>query len=333
MSSIDIAEQFLSSVDTAKLSLKNLPNYIFFCGGGLDGEEVTEEEISEGEQVKSLRSAVLNHLKTKEKDLYQDIILAESFHDWLEDANINNLIDFELLLAGLASAVILIVEGPGAHAELGAFSVMPEISSKLITIFNTNNFVDGKRTFVEWGPIKFLENNEKTLLPYEWNVNYIVEDNAVSQFINNDGELKVLTDLISMQLVDDIKTKNKKTSPFSDKNHSDLCLLVADLIYIFSALKLREIKIYINDHLKIKLDEKRLKEYLYSLKKLGLIKEKSAGAKYFLPTDKNKGFVKYHFNKTEGVDNKLSANFVKTNLLLKYIDDDKERSYVLGIGV
>ncbi|EAR53623.1 putative inner membrane protein [Photobacterium sp. SKA34] len=330
----ELTSTFLANVEVEKISLKNLPNYIFFCGGGLNGNDLSNLSKDQECQVKSLRGAVLHYLSCKEKELFQDVILAEKFHDWLEDANINNLIDFEVLLAGLAAAVILVVEGPGAYAELGVFSVMPQISSKLITIYNTNNVSDGQKTFIEWGPIKYLEKNEKKVLRHEWIVNYQVENNIISQTIENEDEFKALVNLIGCQLVADIQVQSKQTSTFSTDNPSDICLLVADLIYIFSALKLREIKMYINEYLKIDLEEKVLKEYLYSLKNLGLIKEKNAGAKYFLPTDKNQGFIKYHFRKEFGNENNLSASSVKGMLLNMYLTNsgEKERQFAMGFN-
>lgn len=329
---VSFTSTFLSNVEIEKISLKNLPNYVFFCGGGINGDDLSKVGSGLAEPVRSLRCAVLHYLSGKEKELYQDVILAEEFHDWLEDANINNLIEFEILLAGLAAAVILIVEGPGAHAELGAFSVIPQISSKLITIYNTNSTGNGQRTFIEWGPIKFLEKNEKNVLRHEWGVIYQLENNNVSQVIENNAEFQSLVDLVGTQLAADIKEKSRKTATFSKENPSDICLLVADLVYIFSAIKLREIKLYINEYLNIELEERVLKEYLYSLKNLGLVKEKHAGAKYFLPTDKNKGFIKYSFKSTFENKKNISASSIKTSLLSFYLKNDKERKYALGLG-
>ncbi|ROS70812.1 retron St85 family effector protein [Vibrio crassostreae] len=329
----ELTTAFLDNVDIERISLKNRPNYVFFCGGGLNGDDLSKIGKEPEQQIKSLRSAVLHYLCSKEKELYQDIVLAEKFHDWLEDANINNLIDFEVLLAGLASAVVLVVEGPGAYAELGAFSVMPQISSKLITIYNTNDVGDGQRTFIEWGPIKYLENNEKTVLRHEWVVSYNLENNMISQTIDNNSDFQRLVDLIGYQLASDIQSKNKPTSTFSKDNPSDMCLLVADLIFLFYALKLREIKKFINEYLKIEIEEKILKEYLYSLKNLGLIKEKNAGAKYFLPTDKNQGFIKYHFKKEFKNELELSVSSVKSKLFSLYLENDRERLYAMGLGV
>jgi len=326
-----ITSTFLTSVEVEKLSLKNLPNYIFFCGGGMSNNELLLVAEEQGTEVKSLRSSILNYLSRKEKTVYQDIILAEKFHDWLDDANISNLIDFEMLLAGLASSVVLIVEGPGAYAELGTFSVLPEISSKLVTIYNTNDVADGERSFIEWGPIKYLENNGEIVLRHEWQVIYKVVENKISRVIENNLEFQSLVDVIGKQLAADIKTKIKYTSTFSKINHSDMCLLIADLIYVFSALKLREIKTYINDSLNINLEEKRLKEYLYSLRKLGLVREKNAGAKYFLPTDKNQGFIKYQFKKGVSKELNLSSSSVKANLLTLYMQSDIERAYAMGL--
>ena len=85
----ELSSAFLSNVEVEKISLKNLPNYVFFCGGGLNDDDLLKIGTGQEAQVKSLRSAVLHYLSSKEKELYQDVILAEKFHDWLGNMRIS----------------------------------------------------------------------------------------------------------------------------------------------------------------------------------------------------------------------------------------------------
>ena len=328
----DIRSDFLRQIDVEGLSLKNLPNYVFLCGGKINPVDTTPTDtatIDRETHFLSLRDAILQHLSVKEKEFYQRIILAENFRDWLDDANISNLIDFETLLAGLAVAVILIVEGPGAYAELGAFSVIPEISPKLISIYNVKAL--SSRSFIEWGPIKYLEKHKRTIFPHEWGFDLVINKGEVEYKLVNDQDLTSLVEIIVSQVLSDVKIKTKSSSIFDLKNEAHICLLVADLIYIFSALKIREINDYLEEFFSIDLAERRLGEFLYSLERLKIIKKKSVGATYYLPGDINSGYIKYKFINSSG-NIVSSSNEVKSSMIIHYMSHDQERKYALGLN-
>ena len=176
-----------------------------------------------------------------------------------------------------------------------------------------------------------MAKEKQTLLPHEWDMILEVKENKIIQTVANNNELQSLVKLIVHQIIKDVGKKTKNTSVFKKNNHAHICLLIDDLVYIFSALKFREIKHYLLNYFEIVVDERTLKEYIYSLSKLNIIMEKHAGAKYFLPTDKNSGFIKYKFNEGHSKDVFSSSNEVKASMLDFYTHDDLERCHVLGI--
>jgi hypothetical protein len=59
-------------------------------------------------------------------------------------------------LAEISELVILFSESYGSAAELGAFTVIKEISSRLLVVIDDSNYNRG--SFVRYGPLLFLEN-------------------------------------------------------------------------------------------------------------------------------------------------------------------------------
>ncbi|WP_146153830.1 retron St85 family effector protein [Photobacterium kishitanii] len=323
MNSFDtISDLFLENIDTKNLRIKNFPNYIFFCGGEIENDGENNNYIS-------LRNVILKRLSQENKALHDNIILAEKFKDWLEDANIDNLIDFEILLAGLASSVILIVEGPGAFAELGAFSVLPQIYPKLITIYNCNFFPKDTKTFIEWGPIKYLENKDSILLAYNWDVDVeILDKSIIKQTLTENKNNDVLIKLITRRIQIEVEKKETKTAKFIETEHSCLFLLIADLIYIYSAITFKSLHEKINKIESISISKSKTKEYIYSLKKLGIIKESNVGATFYLPTDKNNGYIKYSFKERK---HNHSASSIKSDFFEQYIEHNEDIIHAMGM--
>ena len=68
------------------------------------------------------------------------------YKDWLT---------FELAFSELSHLVLLFCEAPGSYAELGAFSVVPEIRERLLVVVDDTAW--RKETFVREGPLEYLE--------------------------------------------------------------------------------------------------------------------------------------------------------------------------------
>lgn len=333
----DIRDNFLLCIDTQKLRVKNLPNFIFICGG-LIGDLGMQDPETPPPLPKSMRDALMRRIPEIQiipagKRITPDkIILAEEFQDWLEHSIVDNLIDFEIVLADLASAVILVVEGLGSYAELGSFSIIESISDKLITIVNTNTIVD--RSFINLGLLKYLEDNNRTLLKYRWDVRYIlsgIDSTRVNLALTgNHEQVNRIADVILERLTEEVDKKTKNTVNFNKNAKGHICLLIADLIYIFSALKIGEIKKCLNDGFEINITQKKIKEYIYTLEKLGYVSTDHSGDTYYISTEKNIGFIKYRYiSDKEKIYNFNDVNDIKISALLYYTEHDNARFSVI----
>ncbi|PKB90272.1 hypothetical protein A8A01_07350 [Ewingella americana] len=333
----DIRDNFLLCIDTKKLRVKNLPNFIFICGG-LIADLGDHEPDAPPPLPKSMRDALMRripemrHIPLNKRITSDKIILAEEFQDWLEHSIVENLIDFEIVLADLASAVILVVEGLGAYAELGSFSIIESISEKLITVVNTNTTV--QRSFINLGLLKYLEDNNRTLLKYRWGVRYSVsarEETRVNlSLTGSHEEINQIADVILERLTTEVEIKTQQSVNFNSQAKGHVCLLIGDLIYIFSALKVSEIRKCLNDGFGINITLKKIKEYIYTLEKLGYVDIEHSGDTYYIATAKNQGFIKYRYVPDKDTIYEFSdVNDIKANALLYYRDHDNARLAVI----
>nr|WP_287856058.1 retron St85 family effector protein [Klebsiella sp.] len=320
----DIRDDFILCIDAEELRLENLPNFVFICGGVRNSVDVDNPG--------SMRDALLRRLEHTDSKLSSRIREAEEFQDWLEHSKIDNLIDLEIVLADLASAVILIVEGLGAYAELGAFSIIESISKKLITILNTNTIIE--KSFINLGVIKYLEDNKQVILRYEWNVEYIPSGDRKKvnlRFSDTNQVIYNKADIILDKLKQEIEQKTQSTVKFEKDRKGHICLVIADLIYIFSALKVGEIKIYLSVGFSIDLSVKKIKEYLYILESLELIIKVNSGDIFYVASHDNYGFIKYRYNNNKKqVSSFVDADDAKTKVILFYREGDISRNDALN---
>lgn len=102
-------------------------------------------------------------------------------------------------------------------------------------------------------------------------------------------------------------------------------------IYIFSALKISEIKKCLNDGFNINISLKKIKEYIYTLEKLEYVEIKHSGDTYYIATEKNLGFIKYRYipDKNDIFDFN-DVNDIKTFVLLYYREHDNARLAIIN---
>lgn len=63
----------------------------------------------------------LRYVSSIECNLIDQITLAEEFKDWIHDSVYKDLLDFENDIAHISSLIVIVLESPGALAELGLF--------------------------------------------------------------------------------------------------------------------------------------------------------------------------------------------------------------------
>lgn len=322
-----IRQKHLDKINSDGLRLKNLPNFIFLCGGDIRRKE---SEIQEQRFFSSMRGAIYELLLLN-SSIFNRVKLAEDTKNWSDHGTINNLIDFELAIADMAGVIILILEGPGAYAELGSFSVLPSLSEKLILVVN-QEIID-KKSFIHLGPIKYLDDNNRVVLRYDWPVKYIVngQTNIKTYIEESPEDVFKKANIILENILEKEKQISLVSPVFDTSKKGHLCFLIGDLIYNFCSLKLREIKDYISVYFdQYEITDKEVKECLFILENFDFIKECDFGDKYYSPSNINNGFIKYSYNDA-GYKNTFSD--IRKTLLKLYEEYDISRFHAYKKGM
>ena len=225
------------------------PPIVFFFGGQLNATNNTE----------SLRQYILDHLSKKDKGLYQSLVIPENFNDWLHDSMYPDLLTFEKDLAGTATLIVIALESAGAIAELGSFASHKELSEKLIIIMTEKHH--SEKSFITLGPLRQVP--ESNVFAYGFDLNDVTT-------------FKESLILFAESLNHLISESSKGTTAFKVENSGHVSFLVLELIIIFKALKLREIREYLKT-LGVETQDKEIKQRLFLLEKLGLIGKRRIG--------------------------------------------------------
>lgn len=327
----DLREQFLYCIDYSNIRLKNLPNFVFLCGGCTERKH-NDDDV---ETYQSMRKAIYD-ASVSIPSFSKKIVLAENTKDWLEHGVVKNLIDFELAIADMAGVIVLILEAPGAFAELGSFSVLPPLSEKLILV--VNEIIVDANSYINLGPIKYLEDNSRIVLRYQWDFRYHLSGlnyNKIKTQIMGTNE-DILNE--AREIIDVISEKSKDiclTSPSLDTSRTGhLCFIIGDLIYNFSSLKVHEILQYLKDYFEVdNISLSTVKSCLFTLEKFNFVERVVNGDTYFVPTVNNVGFLKFVYDSSlkdeTGYD---SVPGLRSHLQMYYSLYDKSRSKTITRG-
>lgn len=332
----ELADEFFYKLDYPNLRVVNLPNFIFLCGGAMSDSSDQARPLSDAvenpdtssfsSQALSMREVLYEQLMVQGGELFGRLKLAEEHQDWLEHGKVKNLIELELALADMAGAIVLLVESVGSYTELGSFSVLEQISDKLIVIVNQKAVHED--TFINLGPIKYLEDNGGNVLRYEWEVKYSItglNSDVLKTFLDtSNSDVIKKSKLICNKISELLPKLTMKSTILDSRRFGHICFLIAELVFLFSALRLREIRSYLETYFSLNaITESKVKTALYLLEKLDFVTSVSVGEKYFVPGRDNDGFLKYSFE--SGERNYKNSADLKSSLISYYMENDFER--------
>lgn len=104
------------------------------------------------------------HIAGKVIDIYYPEEIFEGL--WLPPIKLD-LLSLETLLANSVHSVVIVLEGAGAIAELGAFAMHKQLCNKLIVVVNRKYWT--KKSFIMQGPIRYLrEHTRSKVLSYDF---------------------------------------------------------------------------------------------------------------------------------------------------------------------
>lgn len=250
------------NIDLFASKLKPYEGFIFLCGGPTD--------IKSHNPI-SIRDAIYREL-AKDPDVEAKIRVAEHYKDWSHDSIYGDLLSFERHLAELSSVIVLALESPGSIAELGLFSVIDEFQEKLLVFMETSHYQS--ESFIKLGPVNYLEKVHGN------NANCQRWLKAVGDKFEFDPEAAVE---IQQELAEAILERTKKTTKeriYKQERWLDNALLICDFLNITAALTIRELKELFRAF-EIEKSESELRQTLYLLEKVGLLKMEPKGDQRF----------------------------------------------------
>jgi hypothetical protein len=217
-----------NAVDIGNTSVRRFDGFIFLCGGPLQGPR-------DG-AIGSLRHFAVRAATTSHGAISgRRIIVAEQLTHLLQDRNFSDLVEFERYLAALASCVVIFLESPGAIAELGSFSVLPDLRDKVMVV-GEQAHAEPPLSFIQLGPIASLRaRNPGSVQIYPWhesvNGTLAPSERRIEECWSSvqEGIEKFARHVVSATRFDS-----------TDLTHQ--LLLTLDLIDMFSALRQTELR-------------------------------------------------------------------------------------------
>jgi hypothetical protein len=248
-SAIDV---FTSSVNPEATRIKGLPAIVLVFGGKL------------GNAHDSARQMFLNWLMVKGHPINELVRLPESFPDWDHFEGYDNLIDFERDAASLAKAIVLFSESAGSFAELGAFCMDDVLAERLFVVIDAEHY--GAGSFIAHGPIKKIEHHHDGAVC------------VVGSIIPTEIEKEL--DQVADALLEKINSI-PKTVAFDPTRQRDQFLLAADLVDLFGAItlnELRELMIFMG----VAISRSRLEQVVKQIRRFELLESVEKLTKRFL---------------------------------------------------
>ena len=267
----------------------------------------------------SLRQYLLRDKNVASK-IKAEIILAETANQLYRDSGYNDLISFEEDIARISAMILLIAESAGSLAELGAFSTIAPIRSKLAVIMQASHEKD--ESFVRYGPIERLKNeNDKRVAVYPWRTtkgDIIVKSSA-------NPHVTTMVRFINRTL----RAVPKEQAFRVDKDIQDFVVILW-ILHLAQAIAITELGEYAEELYHI--PSKNLKNKLYCMKLAGWVDEYTYDSKtHWYSTSQNDPFTKYSFKEGVVVNDpprrtaEAGADLVSSLKVLKHV-----RTFVAG---
>lgn len=291
----------ISSIDLSKTKVLPPPSRIVLCGGPLEQDGANF--------YLSVRDALYRSKILAGKDYFSNVLLPENIFKFYIDSGYSDLLTFERDLAELSTLTIVIPEGPGSIAELGAFSVLKEINQRLVVIIREDH--RNQESFIAGGPIKYLEGiNDKAVAVHSWRAD---EKGHIEQF----DELNDIIDYLDTLIADKPERVQFRKS---DVGHQ-LFLILEFLKYSLIATE-KEIVSFL-EGLGIEVNKRDLKMRLNLMTHLNLIAlQRYQNRSFYCVVDSGYRYVKLV---ASGEDNNLDSVRWQSRFKEYYIESDKYR--------
>lgn len=210
----------------------------------------------------SVRGALVEYLHKAQCHLADSITLAEEFKDWIHDSIYKDLLAFESDIAHISSLIVIILESPGALAELGLFVKNKALKNKILVFVRQDHYEES--SFIKLGPLRYLQGvKESSVCAYPWN-----NDDLAGSLSSSLKEMR--EDILGA-----ISSRGGSEA-FNLDNEGHIAFVIYEVVKVFRALKFMEIEAYLQA-IGISISRDKLKRLLFLLGKFKLIGSSTRG--------------------------------------------------------
>jgi len=253
----ELIERFLAHIDVSKTRISGSPQRIAVFGGPSGKRKG---------RFKSARGVFLSDVLTANPRIAERILTPEQYPEWNQFGVFQNLVEFEEELAYLTVAVLLFLESPGAIAELGVFSQIPQLRHQLYVVLNEHHY--NESSFIRLGPLAQLKaDNRNSVLVFPYS------EKRPQEIV---AHLPLLYGRLESVLV-----AIPASEQFQPALRRSQLLLIADLVEIFGVLQPTELEVLLKAF-SVSLDHGTLSRSLFLLRRLQLIDDRQYGTNRYL---------------------------------------------------
>ncbi|MER9877508.1 retron St85 family effector protein [Mesorhizobium sp. M0118] len=285
----DLVERF----DASTLRVRAPTPIILLCGGQID-----------------VKTAKPNSLRDAYTQIYgrpglksYSTVTPEDFRIFAPDGPYKDWLSFEREFAQIVDLVVLFSESYGSVAELGAFSVVEEIATRLLVVIDDKNYSDP--SFIKLGPLLFLQENHGkstvcVLNRQDLNINNI---NSVA-----DVSLDRLAEAL-IPAIEKRKAEYREHTTFNPERAGHVIKLIVGLIQHYGALTEDEIDIllYVMD---LKVPFYKIADYLScAINACWIVRDKRGISEYYCALPDMEEAVTYRLRKDLPPDEKDRARW------------------------
>lgn len=244
---------------------------LFLCGGPIDMAAVKPP---------SLREAFTRVLHQRPFKKYT-MLLAEQLNAFFPKGNYQDILTFEAHIAQISELIVLFSESFGSAAELGAFSMVPDIAHRLLVVIDDDHY--NANSFISLGPIRSLENK------FQSSVCVLHRKDIGIENIRRVEDVKI--DVLAAQMQGAIEAReatSKEHTTFDSMRPGHIIKFMVGLIQYYGSLTIDEIETYLYCA-GISTDVETIKNYLLCAEFADWVMQDKRGIKtYFSALDRNK---------------------------------------------
>ncbi len=257
---------YIESLNGKAIHVRSPAPVVMLCGGKCSG-------VGTDAKPESIRDAFYKiidnpSLKNAQLMLAEELTNSHDFFTYYGD-----LLKFETDIAQITELILIFCESEGALAELGAFSVLPEISSRLFVVIREEYWV--KDSFIKLGPLKSLSNN------YGDGVIFVVNDAelGIQRAVVSDIKRDVLKNILAEPLRERIDVVRPPTT-FDRSSVGHVIKFIVGIIQEFAAVTIDEI-IDALGRVGISAERNRVESYLLCARGVGWVESVRRDARTF----------------------------------------------------